>query len=169
MSVVSARPAPVAIRVTVNGELHEAVVPSERSLLDLLRDDLLLTGTKRGCDAGDCGACSVMLGGRVVPSCLTLAVEADGATVVTVEGLTPAGGLHPVQQALVEHAAVQCGFCTPGMVVSAAALLEENPEPTEREVRQAIAGNLCRCTGYTQIVSAIMAAGGSADEIGGAR
>lgn len=152
------RPAPVAIKLTVNGEACSASVSPERSLLDFLRVDLGLTGTKRGCDAGDCGACTVFLDRRVVPGCLTLAVKADGATVTTIEGLAPYGELHPVQQAFVDGAAIQCGYCTPGMVMSSVALLRENPRPTAGEIRQAIAGNLCRCTGYTQIVAAVQSA-----------
>jgi carbon-monoxide dehydrogenase small subunit len=152
------RPAPISITVTVNGEPYQALVQANRSLLDFLREDLALTGTKSGCNQGDCGACTVLLDGRAVLSCLTLAVEADGYTVTTIEGLATAAGLHPVQQAFLNHAAVQCGFCTPGMVLSSVALLAENPHPTAPEVRHAIAGNLCRCTGYGQIVEAVLAA-----------
>jgi len=169
----AALPVRVAVHLSVNGELHEAVVAPQRSLLELLRDDLALTGTKRGCDAGDCGACSVILDGRLVASCLTLAVEADESTVRTIEGVAlddrPNPTLHPIQQAFVDHFAVQCGFCTPGMVLASLALLEENPHPSEPEVRAAIAGNLCRCTGYTQIVEAIIAAADAVETSGGRR
>jgi carbon-monoxide dehydrogenase small subunit len=158
VSATRTRPAPIAISVTVNGEVCEALVQANRSLLDFVREDLALTGTKSGCNQGDCGACTVLLDGRAVPSCLTLAVEADGRRVTTIEGLATDTGLHPVQQAFLDHAAVQCGFCTPGMVLSSVALLAENPHPTAPEVRHAIAGNLCRCTGYTQIVEAVLAA-----------
>jgi carbon-monoxide dehydrogenase small subunit len=162
----AAAPARVAVQITINGEPREAFVAPHRSLLEVLREDLELTGTKRGCDAGDCGACSVILDGRLVASCLTLAVEADGATLRTIEGVAlddrPDAALHPVQQAFVRHAAVQCGFCTPGMVMATMSLLEESPHPTEDEVRQGIAGNLCRCTGYSQIVEAILDAADTA-------
>lgn len=167
MSATRTRPAPVTIRVTVNGELHEAAVLPYHSLLEFLREDLALTGTKRGCDQGDCGACTVILNGRVVPSCLTLAVAAEGATVTTIEGLATDGELHPIQHAFVEGAAIQCGFCTPGMILSSVALLQENPQPTDREIRGAIAGNLCRCTGYSQIVAAIQSAAQHLDASGG--
>ena len=169
MTTARTRPAPIAITVTVNGEAYEAFVQANRSLLDFLREDLALTGTKSGCNQGDCGACTVLLDGLAVPSCLTLAVEADGRTVTTIEGLAVDGELHPVQQAFLARAAVQCGFCTPGMVLSSVALLAENPHPTAAEVRHAIAGNLCRCTGYTQIVDAVIAASQEPNQAGGAR
>ncbi len=144
------------LRLSVNGEQVEIAARPHQSLLEVLRDKLELTGAKQGCGTGDCGACTVLLAGRPVPSCLVLAVDADGKEVLTVEGLSRNGALHPLQQAFVDHWAVQCGFCTPGMILSAVALLERNPSPTETEIRRAIAGNLCRCTGYAQIVEAIM-------------
>ncbi len=147
------------ITLTVNGDPVDFQIDPRKSLLDLLRDDVGLTGTKKGCDSGDCGACTVLLDGLAVPSCLVLAVDANGRNVTTVEGLAQAGNLHPVQRAFVDHWAVQCGFCTPGMIIAAVALLAENPHPTPEEARAAIAGNLCRCTGYAKIVEAIVAAG----------
>ena len=144
------------MRVTVNGTPHEVAVSPWRTLNDLLREDLRLTGTKKGCGDGDCGACTVILDGVSVASCLTLALEADGAEVLTVEGLAAGReALHPVQQAFVEKGAIQCGFCTPGMELSAIYLLSKNPDPTEDEIRAALSGNLCRCTGYVKIVEAI--------------
>jgi carbon-monoxide dehydrogenase small subunit len=128
------------------------------TLLDLLRDELGLTGTNRGCDLGDCGACTVIMNGKSVNSCLILAAETDGADILTIEGLASGGSLHPVQQAFVDEGAIQCGYCTPGMVLQAVAYLEENPEPTTAEARRAVEGNLCRCTGYEKIVGAIMRA-----------
>ncbi|HKZ55224.1 MAG TPA: (2Fe-2S)-binding protein [Anaerolineales bacterium] len=148
------------IQLTVNGDNIEKLVDTRRSLLDLLRNDLGLMGAHRGCDTGDCGACTVHLNGRPVPSCLVLAATCDGADVITVEGIAHDGRLHPLQRALVEKGAIQCGFCTPGMLMSALALLQERPEPTEAEVRAALAGNLCRCTGYVKIVEAVLAAAG---------
>jgi carbon-monoxide dehydrogenase small subunit len=144
------------IHLHVNGESREVAVSPDQLLVDVLRDDLALTGTKKGCGTGDCGACTVLLGGRPVPSCLVLAVDVSGQDVLTIEGLATNGVLHPLQQAFIDHWAIQCGFCTPGMILSAVALLGRNPCPSEEEVRQAIAGNLCRCTGYAQIVEAIM-------------
>jgi len=146
------------IQLRVNGELYEVAVHPHWTLLEVLREELDLTGAKKGCDAGDCGGCTVILDGKPVVSCLTLAVEADGRDILTIEGLAQNGQLHPIQNAFVEHGAIQCGFCTPGMIMSAKALLDENPNPTEEEVRRAIAGNLCRCTGYVKIVEAILAA-----------
>lgn len=143
------------ITLEVNGVAETAEVEVGQTLLRFLRDGLDLTGTKEGCNEGECGSCMVLLDGRPVNSCLVLAVEADGRAVTTVEGISKEGLLHPLQQAFLSQAAVQCGFCTPGMVVSAAALLRENPEPTEDDVRKALAGNLCRCTGYRQIVDAV--------------
>jgi carbon-monoxide dehydrogenase small subunit len=146
------------IQLRVNGELYEVAVHPHWTLLEVLREELDLTGAKKCCDAGDCGGCTVILDGKPVVSCLTLAVEADGRDILTIEGLAQNGQLHPIQNAFVEHGAIQCGFCTPGVIMSAKALLDENPNPTEEEVRRAIAGNLCRCTGYVKIVEAILAA-----------
>ena len=142
------------ITLEVNGVSETVEVEVGTTLLRFLRDGLDLTGTKEGCNEGECGSCIVLLDGRPVNSCLVLAVEADGRAVTTVEGLSREGALHPLQKAFLAQAAVQCGFCTPGMVVSAAALLRENPDPTEADVKTALAGNLCRCTGYKQIVDA---------------
>jgi len=144
------------IRMTVNGQPVELAVEPYRTVLDVLRDDLELTGAKKGCDRGDCGACTVLLDGKPVTSCMILAVQADGCRITTIEGLRTDSKLHPLQQAFVDYGAVQCGFCTPGMVLSAVALLEENPQPSEAQVREAIAGNLCRCTGYAKIVDAVL-------------
>ncbi|MCI0529681.1 MAG: (2Fe-2S)-binding protein [Nitrospira sp.] len=146
------------IRVTVNGELHEVAVEPRMSLLKFLRDELNLTGTKEGCSEGECGACSVFLDGNLVDSCLIFAVEADRSEVTTIEGLARGDELHPVQQAFAKYGAVQCGFCTPGMILAVKALLDENPNPSEEEIRQNISGNLCRCTGYMKIVDAVLAA-----------
>ena len=149
----------VKLCLTVNGLPYEREVEPRRTLLELLREDFELTGTKEGCGLGECGTCTVLLDGEPVKSCITLAVQANGKTVTTIEGLEePDGTLHPIQQAFIDHGAIQCGFCTPGMVLSAKALLDENPRPTELDVRRAIAGNLCRCTGYQKIVEAILAA-----------
>lgn len=146
------------IQLTVNGESVEAAVEPNRTLVQFLRDDLGLTGTKHGCGLGDCGACTVILNGKPVNSCLVLAVQAAGGDVQTIEGLAENGVLHPIQQAFVDNGAIQCGFCTPGMILSAKALLDTNPMPTELEIRTAISGNLCRCTGYQKIVQAIQEA-----------
>src|SRR3989304_3008176 len=150
------------VHLTVNGDEREAYLDARRTLLDALRGEFALFGTHRGCDAGDCGACTVLLDGRPVTSCLVLAVDCEGAQVRTIEGLAQGDRLHPVQRQLIERGGSQCGFCTPGMVLGAVALLEENPQPDEAQVRQALAGNLCRCTGYAKIVAAVLAA---ADEI----
>jgi carbon-monoxide dehydrogenase small subunit len=150
----------VKIHLDVNGYRYEEEVDPRLTLLELLREDLELTGTKEGCGMGECGACTVLLDGRPVKSCILLAVQANGRKVTTIEGVEhPDGTLHPIQQAFIDYGAIQCGFCTPGMVLTAKALLEENPTPTEREVRRAISGNLCRCTGYQKIVEAILACG----------
>ena len=144
------------IKITVNGRVHELAIKTSTTLLSLLRDELGLTGTKEGCGVGDCGACSVIVDGKVVNSCIFLALDADGKEVLTVEGLAGEDGkLHPLQEAFVEAGAVQCGFCTSGMLMSSKALLNENPNPSEEEIRTGIAGNLCRCTGYTRIVEAV--------------
>jgi carbon-monoxide dehydrogenase small subunit len=143
------------ISLTINGELEQVDVPSQMTLLQMLRDKLALTGTKNGCSAGECGACTVLLDGEAVNSCMVLAVECQGASVVTVEGLAQDGVLDPVQQAIINHGGVQCGFCTPGMLISARALLNRNPDPSADEIRAALVGNLCRCTGYLRIVEAV--------------
>lgn len=147
------------ISVTVNGEVHEADVEPRRLLVHFLRDDLDLTGTHVGCDTGSCGACTVHLDGVPVKSCAMLAVQADGASVTTVEALAEGDELAPLQQSFKEHHALQCGYCTPGMLMSASALLAANPSPTEDEVKVALQGNICRCTGYWNIVEAVVAAG----------
>jgi carbon-monoxide dehydrogenase small subunit len=144
------------VRTTINGEATEFLCEVYEPLLTVLRDRLQLTGTKEGCGSGDCGACSIMLDGRLVCSCLVLGVEAEGRAIDTIEGVAGPGELHPVQQKLLEHAALQCGICTPGIVVAAKALLERNPDPSEQEVRYWLAGNLCRCTGYDKIIRAVL-------------
>jgi carbon-monoxide dehydrogenase small subunit len=144
------------IETTVNGEAAEFLCDPPESLLAALRDRLGLTGTKEGCATGDCGACSVLLDGRLVASCLVLAAEAQGRSVTTIEGVAPPDALHPVQQKFLEHAALQCGICTPGFIIAAAALLEKHPAPSEAQVRYWLAGNLCRCTGYDKIVRAVL-------------
>ena len=143
------------IQATINGEPVEFLAGPTQTLLDALRDELGLTGSKEGCGSGDCGACSVTLDGALVCSCLVLAPEANGRHITTIEGLASGSTLHPLQQQFLEHAALQCGFCTPGFLVSAKALLDKNPNPTEIEIRYALAGNLCRCTGYDKIVRAV--------------
>lgn len=144
------------LEFTLNREETEVLCEARQSLLEVLRDELDLTGSKEGCTTGDCGACSVLLDGDVVCSCLVLAVEAQGREVLTVEGLATPEGLHPLQQKFLEHAALQCGVCTPGFLVAAKSLLDENPNPTEEEIRYELAGNLCRCTGYDKIVRAVL-------------
>ena len=147
------------VHLKVNGYDYDLEVEPRRTLLEIIREDLELTGTKEGCSLGECGTCTVLLDGKPIKSCITLAVQANGREVTTIEGLEQAdGNLHPLQQAFIDHGAIQCGFCTPGMILAAKALLDENPRPTELEVRNAIAGNLCRCTGYQKIVEAILAA-----------
>ena len=146
------------VRATVNGDAVEFLCETGQTLLEALRDELRLTGTKEGCGTGDCGACSVMLDGRLVCSCLVLGVEAEGRSIETIEGMAVGEKLHPLQQKFLEHAALQCGICTPGILIAARALLERNPDPTEAEVRLGLAGNLCRCTGYHKIVEAVLAA-----------
>ena len=144
------------IETTINGEPQEFLCEPSESLLSALRDGLGLTGTKEGCTTGDCGACSVMLDGRLVPSCMVLAPEASGRSVDTIEGVAQGDMLHPLQQKFLEHAALQCGVCTPGFIVAAKALLEKNPDPSEEETRYWLAGNLCRCTGYDKIIRAVL-------------
>jgi carbon-monoxide dehydrogenase small subunit len=146
------------IELRVNEENYKVEIEPRRTLLEVLRNDLGLTGAKEACDTGDCGVCTVMIEGKPVVSCLTLAIEAQGKEILTIEGLAKDGILHPLQQAFVEHGAIQCGFCTPGMIMAAKGLLDEIPKPSEAEVRRGIAGNLCRCTGYAKIVEAILAA-----------
>ena len=146
------------ITVTINGAAEYLSVPSNMTLLQMLREQLGLTGTKNGCEAGECGACTVLLDGEPVNSCMMLAVEADGHQVVTVEGLAEGEELSPLQQSFIDRNAVQCGFCTPGMLTSAHALLQRNPKPTEDEIKEAVLGNLCRCTGYVRIIDAIRVA-----------
>jgi carbon-monoxide dehydrogenase small subunit len=144
------------VKTTINGQPTEFLCEVQEPLLSVLRENLQLTGTKEGCGTGDCGACSIMLDGRLVCSCLVLGVEAEGKTIETIEGVAQAGELHPVQRNLLENAGLQCGICTPGIVVAAKALLERNPDPDEEEVRYWLAGNLCRCTGYNKIIEAVM-------------
>ena len=143
------------ITLTINGEYEQADVPSQMTLLQMLRDKLAMTGTKNGCMAGECGACTVLLDGEPVNSCMVLAVECDGASIVTVEGLAKGGVLDPVQQAIIDHGGVQCGFCTPGILISSRALIDRKPDPTDDEIREALVGNLCRCTGYLRIIDAV--------------
>ena len=156
----------VLVRACINSEQLEFLCEPRQSLLEVLREELGLTGTKEGCNNGNCGACNVILDGVLVNSCLVLAVEVEGQSMTTIEGIAPPGGLHPLQQAFLEHAALQCGICTPGFIVAAKALLDQNPQPTEHEVRRWLAGNLCRCTGYDKIVRAVLAAAGESKESG---
>jgi len=146
----------VHVTTVVNGDPVEFLCETEQTLLDVLRDELHLTGSKEGCGSGDCGACSVMLDGRLVCSCLVLGAEVEGRSVETIEGMAQGDELHPLQRKFLEHAALQCGICTPGFLVAAKALLEKSPDPTETEVRYWLAGNLCRCTGYDKIIRAVM-------------
>jgi carbon-monoxide dehydrogenase small subunit len=152
------------IKLTVNNQPYRISVLPHRTLLEIIREDLGLTGTKEGCGLGECGACTVLMDGQAINSCLVLAAEADGKKITTIEGLADGDKLHPLQQAFVDHGGLQCGFCTPGMIMSAKALLDENPSPTEEEIKQGIAGNLCRCTGYAKIIESIKAA---AENMGG--
>ena len=144
------------VTTSINGEEVEFLCEGQQTLLDVLRDELELTGSKEGCASGDCGACSVMVNDRLVCSCLVLATEAEGAEVETIEGMADGDHLHPLQQKFLEHAALQCGICTPGILIAAKALLEKNPDPTEEETRYWLAGNLCRCTGYDKIIRAVL-------------
>jgi carbon-monoxide dehydrogenase small subunit len=144
------------IKLHVNGEEVEVLTETHKTLLEVLREDLGLTGTKRGCDLGTCGACTVLIDGKPFLSCLTLAADAQGKKIMTIEGLSSDGELHPLQKAFVEKGAIQCGFCTPGMILTAKAFLDDQPDPSEGEVKKAISGNLCRCTGYVKIVEAIL-------------
>ncbi len=144
------------ITLTVNGRMEKLEVEPYRTLLEVLREDLELTGAKEGCGVGECGACTVLLDGRAVDACLTLAVRANGREVITIEGLAQGDTLHPLQRAFIEHGAIQCGFCTPGFILTAKAFLDENSHPNEDEVKRALAGNLCRCTGYAKIVEAVL-------------
>lgn len=155
--------AKLRLTLTVNGEQRDLLVDPRWTLLDVLRNELDLRGAHRGCDSGDCGACTVLLDGRAVTACLLLAADCESLSVVTVEGLSVNGRLHAIQRALVANGAIQCGFCTPGMVMAAAALLHDTPQPDESAVREGLAGNLCRCTGYKKVVEAVLAAGAEAD------
>lgn len=156
----------VEVDLKVNGVNYQVKIPPWRTLVEVLRETLGLTGTKKSCNEGECGACTVILDGRPVTSCLVLAIDAEGKDILTIEGISKDENFHPVQESFLKHGAIQCGFCTPGMVMSAKALLDENPNPNLIEARQAISGNLCRCTGYQHIINSILAAsrtGGSAD------
>jgi carbon-monoxide dehydrogenase small subunit len=146
------------IRFTINSRPCELAIKPWQTLLELIREDLKLTGTKEGCGEGECGSCTVIMGGRTVNSCLVPAMEADGQEILTIEGMSDGDKLHPIQEAFVEHSGTQCGFCTPGMIMSAKALLDDNPDPSQEEIREGISGNLCRCTGYTKIFESISAA-----------
>jgi len=148
----------IQVSTTINGDAYEFLCEPQQTLLDVLRNELQLTGTKEGCSTGDCGACSIVLDGRLVNACLVLAVEAEGKKIDTIEGMANNGELHPLQKKILELHGVQCGFCTPGVLIAARALIERNPDPTESEVRFWLAGNLCRCTGYDKIVRSVLAA-----------
>jgi carbon-monoxide dehydrogenase small subunit len=143
------------IKLTVNGKLHELTIKPWRTLLEVIRDELGLTGTKEGCGIGECGACTVIMNGNAVNSCLVLAAEANGKEILTIEGLADGDKLHPIQEAFINHGGMQCGFCTSGMILSAKVLLERNPNPSEEEIRKGISGNFCRCTGYTKVMESI--------------
>jgi aerobic carbon-monoxide dehydrogenase small subunit len=146
------------ITLSVNGKSYDVAIEPRQSLLQVLREELHLTGTKEGCSEGECGACTVILDGKTVDSCLIFGLEGEGCEITTIEGLSSDAGLHPVQQAFIEHGGAQCGFCTPGMILAAKALLEQTPHPSEAEIRWGLSGNLCRCTGYVKIVEAVQAA-----------
>jgi carbon-monoxide dehydrogenase small subunit len=148
----------ISMELKVNGGIYKISIKPNETLLDVLREKIGLTGSKKGCDTGECGACTVLLDGRPVSSCLMLAIDAKGKDILTIEGMAENGKLHPLQEKFLDEGAVQCGYCTPGMILSAKALLSENPNPTELEIKGAIAGNICRCTGYAKIVSAVSAA-----------
>ena len=143
------------IKLTVNGKLHELTIKPWRTLLEVIRDELGLTGTKEGCGIGECGACTVIMNGNAVNSCLVLAAEANGKEILTIEGLADGDKLHPIQEAFINHGGMQCGFCTSGMILSSKVLLERNPNPSEEEIRKGISGNFCRCTGYTKVIESI--------------
>ena len=145
------------ISLNVNGQTHDLAVAPNRTLLEVLREAVWLTGTKRGCDDGDCGACTVLIDGNPITSCMLLAIDAQGKEITTIEGIAVNGILHPVQQAFIDHGGLQCGFCTPGVILTAKYLLEQEPTPTDEEIRVGLAGNLCRCTGYVQILEAVSA------------
>ncbi len=147
------------VKLRVNGRDHEVAVEPQRTLIEVLRTELGLTGTKQGCGVGDCGTCTVLVDGEPQNACLILALEAEGRAITTIEGLANGQELHPIQTAFIEAGAIQCGFCTPGMILASKALLDRNPRPSPREVREALSGNLCRCTGYQKIVEAVLAAG----------
>src|SRR5207249_921433 len=149
----------IALALTINGQRHDVLTEAHRTLLDVLRADLGLTGTKENCLEGECGVCTVLLDGMAVDSCLVLAAQCQGREIVTIEGVSSRGGEDPLSRAFVDYGAVQCGYCIPGMIISATAFLDEHPSPSEAEVREALAGNLCRCTGYQKIVDAVLAAG----------
>jgi len=149
------------IELKVNGETYQTLIEPHRTLLEVLRENLGMTGSKEMCNKGDCGGCTVIMDGKPVLSCLALAIEAEGKEIVTIEGLSDGFELHPIQQAFVDHGAIQCGYCTPGFIMSAKALLDRNPNPTEDEIKEGISNNLCRCTGYVQIIDAIDAAAGA--------
>ncbi len=152
------------VNVKVNGQSHTLVVNANTTLLDMLRKNLGLTGTKKGCELGDCGSCTVIIDGKTVNSCLVLAVEASGKEILTIEGLAEGNELHPLQRAFIDYGAIQCGYCTPGMILSAKALLDRNSSPSEEEIKAAIGGNLCRCTGYIYIIEAIREVAGKQKE-----
>jgi carbon-monoxide dehydrogenase small subunit len=156
----------LSLSLDVNGETREVLVPAHKTLLEVLREDLGLTGTKHGCELGECGTCTVLVDGEPILSCLTLPVEWPGAAILTVEGMAGPGGLHPLQQAFAELGAAQCGYCTPGILLTARALLDTRPRPSRDEIRAALAGNLCRCTGYTKILDAVELAAGRLAEAG---